>query len=169
MDNSAVWAVIWLALMVGLGSGELLMPGTFFLLPFALGALVAAITSLLGAGLLVSFPVFLIVSFVGFLAMRPLAKRLDASTPEVAGIGSNRLVGITGSVIEDIPAGAEDAGMVKVGPEEWKANTLEGVALGVGHKIRVLDVRGTRLVVEPAGFADDPELTWRSPDHPPLS
>lgn len=167
MDNPAVWAVIWLALMVGLGIGELSMAGTFFLLPFALGALLAAVVSLLGGGLAISFPVFLAASFAGFLGMRPLAKRLDASTPDVAGIGSSRLVGVTGSVIEDIPAGAEDAGMVKVGAEEWKANTLDGIALGAGHKIRVLDVRGTRLVVEPAGFGDDPELTWRSPDHPP--
>ncbi|MEL7156125.1 MAG: NfeD family protein, partial [Actinomycetota bacterium] len=81
MDNPALWAVIWLAVMVGLGIGELTMVGSFFLLPFAVGALLAAIVSLLGAGVAISFPVFLVASFVAFLGMRPLAKRLDANAP----------------------------------------------------------------------------------------
>lgn len=169
MDDPGLWAVIWLAMMVTLGVAELAMAGTFFLAPFALGALLAGIASLLGAGPAISFPLFLVSSFVGFLAMRPLARRLDANAPDVAGIGANRLVGVTGSVIEAIPAGAEDAGTVKVGAEEWKANTSGGTPLGVGQKIRVLDVRGTRLVVEPEAFTDDPTLTWPTPEQPPAS
>ena len=161
MENPSVWAVIWLALMAGLGIGELLMAGSFFLLPFALGALSAAIVSLLGAGPAISFPLFVGVSFVGFLGMRPLARRLDASTPDVAGIGANRLVGVTGNVIEAIPAGEHDSGLVRVGAEDWRANCVEGLALGVGQRIRVREIRGTRLLVEPAEFnefIDQPEL-----------
>ena len=37
----------------------------------------------------------------------------------------------------------------RVGAEEWKADTPEGVALPVGANIKVREVRGTRLVVEP--------------------
>lgn len=156
MDNPAIWAAIFLAVAAGFGIGEISMAGTFFLLPFAVGALAAAIVSLLGAPLIISFPLFLIVSFVVFLGFRPLAKRLDSDIPDVAGIGANRLVGVTGSVIEAIPPTPGDAGMVKVGAEEWKADTAEDVALPVGVKIRVVEVRGTRLVVEPD--ADMPEL-----------
>jgi len=159
MDNPTVWAGIFLAVSAGFGIGEIAMPGTFFLLPFAIGALVAAILSLLSAPLAVTLPVFLVVSFVVFLGFRPLARRLDASTPEVAGIGANRLVGVSGSVIEPIPATPGDAGMVKVGAEEWKAETIEDVGLPVGLKIRVVEVRGTRLVVEPAEVTGLTELT----------
>ncbi len=150
MDNPTVWAVIWLALTASFGVGELLMAGTFFLLPFAIGALVAAIVSLVGAPLIVSFPVFLISSLGAFLGMRPLAKRLDASTPDVAGIGANRLLGVAGTVIEAITPMDGQGGMVKVGAEEWKADSAAEFGLPVGVKIRVLEVRGTRLVVEPA-------------------
>lgn len=159
MDNPAVWAVIWLAVTAGFGLGELSMAGSFFLLPFALGALVAAIVSLVGAPVIVSFPLFLAVSFGAFLGLRPVAKRLDAATPDVAGIGANRLVGVTGSVIEEIPPGPAESGMVKVGAEEWRADAAADVGLPVGLKIRVLEVRGTRLMVEPAELSGLPELS----------
>ncbi|MCP3987592.1 MAG: NfeD family protein [Actinomycetia bacterium] len=159
MDNPTVWAVIWLALTAGFGVGELLMAGTFFLLPFALGALVAAIVSLLGAPLIVSFPVFLVSSLGAFFGMRPLAKRLEASTPEVAGIGANRLLGVAGTVIEAITAMDGQGGMVKIGTEEWKADSAAEFGLPVGMTIRVLEVRGTRLVVEPTELSDLQELS----------
>ncbi len=154
MDNPTLWAVIFLVVSAVFGIGEITMAGSFFLLPFAIGALVAAIVSLVGAPLAVSFPLFLVVSFLVFLGFRPLARRLDADAPDVAGIGSNRLLGVSGSVIEAIPATPGDAGMVKVGAEEWKADTPEGVALPVGAAIKVREVRGTRLVVEPAQLDD---------------
>lgn len=159
MDNPAVWAVFFLAVSAGFGIGEIAMAGTFFLLPFAIGSLVAAIISLLGIGLSISFPVFIAVSFAVFLGFRPLAKRLEHDTPDVAGIGANRLVGVTGNVIEAIPPNPGEAGMVRVGAEEWKADTAEDVALPVGLKVRVLEVRGTRLVVEPAEITGFHELT----------
>ncbi len=158
MDNPVLWAGIFLVLAAGFGIGELTMAGSFFLLPFAVGALAAAIVSLLSAPLLVSFPVFLIVSFLVFLGFRPLARRLDAATPDIAGIGANRLVGVTGSVIEEIPAAPGDAGMVRIGAEEWKADADAEVLVPVGTRIRVIEVRGTRLVVEPADIADLPDL-----------
>lgn len=159
MDNPAVWAGIFLAISAAFGIGEIAMPGTFFLLPFAIGALVAAILSLLSAPLAVTMPVFLVVSFVVFLGFRPLAKRLDASTPDVAGIGANRLVGVSGSVIEEIPSTRGDAGMVRVGAEEWRAETTDGVLIPVGAEIRVVEVRGTRLVVEPIEVTGLTELS----------
>ena len=42
MDSPAVWAFIWLAVAATFGVGEILVAGTFFLLPFAAGALAPA-------------------------------------------------------------------------------------------------------------------------------
>jgi len=150
MDNPAVWAVIWLAVSVGFGAGELMMPGSFFLLPFAVGALAATTVALLSAPLIVSFPVFIVVSFGAFLGLWPLARRLDATTPEIAGVGANRLIGATGRVIEAITPPPSNDGAVLVGTEEWKAVTTAGIAMPIGMAIRVLEVRGTRLIVEPS-------------------
>ena len=41
MEDSAVWAVIWLVAAAAFGIGEILIAGSFFLLPFAAGALAA--------------------------------------------------------------------------------------------------------------------------------
>lgn len=149
MENPGVWAAIYLAVAVGFGIGEMLLPSSLYLLPFAVGALASSIVSLMGAGPEVSFPLFLVASFAVFLGFRPLARRLDAALPDVAGIGSNRLIGVTGSVISAIPATPGAAGMVRVGTEDWRADTVYEMALPVGARVRVLEVRGTRLVVEP--------------------
>lgn len=160
MDDPTIWAVIWLSTMAAFGIGEMTMPGSFFLLPFAVGALAAAIVSLLSAPVVVGFAVFIAVSVGTFLGFRPLAKRLDATTPDVAGIGSNRLVGAVGTVTQTISHQPGVAGMVQVGTEEWKAEaSLPEVGLPAGTKIRVVEIKGTRLVVEPAEMAGFQELT----------
>lgn len=153
MTQSAIWAVIWLATAAVFGIGEILIAGSFFLMPFAIGALAAAITSLLGS-IVLSWLVFLVVSVATFFGMRPLARRLELNAPSVAGIGANRLVGAEGTVLAPIPATAGDAGMVKVGTEEWRADTRPGVAVAAGSKVRIIEIQGTRLVVEPIGVDD---------------
>ena len=124
MDNPTMWAVIWLAAMAGFGVGELLLAGSFFLLPFAVGSLAAAIVSLVGAPLVVSFPVFLVCSFATYLGMRPLARRMEASTPEVAGIGANRLLGVAGTVIATSSNAAPSIVTVSSEPKRMRSVTF---------------------------------------------
>ena len=149
MENPAVWAGIFLATAVGFAIAEIVLPSSFYLLPFAIGALVASVVSLFGAPPVISFPTFLVASFLVFLSFRPLARRLDATVPDVAGIGANRLIGTTGTVTQAIPGEHGPAGMVRVGAEEWRDDTVADQPLPVGARIRVREVRGTRLVVEP--------------------
>ncbi len=153
MSQSAIWAVIWLAAAAVFGIGEIMLAGSFFLMPFAVGGLAAALSTVFGSVLL-SWVVFLIVSVGSFFAMRPLARRLELNAPSVAGIGATRLVGAEGTVLAPIPATAGDAGMVKVGTEEWRADTRPGVAIAAGSKVRIVEIQGTRLVVEPADVDD---------------
>ncbi len=154
MSQSAVWALIWLAAAVAFGIGEMLMAGSFFLLPFAVGAVLAAIIAAVVPGVLWSWLAFVIGSVAAFAAMRPFAQRLQDNAPDVAGIGANRLVGAIGVVVSPISATPGVAGMVKVGTEEWRADTPPGIALSAGTKVRVLEVLGTRLLVEPTPFED---------------
>lgn len=158
MESPAIWAGIFLAVAAAFGIGEIAMPGSFFLLPFAIGGLTAAIISLLGAPLLVSFPIFIAMSFAVFLGLRPLARKMEADTPDVAGIGANRLVGTTGLVTTAIAATPGEAGMVKVAGEEWRADAVDELSIPDGSKIRVVAIRGTRVVVEPVGATELPEL-----------
>ncbi len=154
MEDSSIWAVIWLVAAATFGIGEILMAGSFFLLPFAAGALAAFLASVLTAPPLMSWLVFLVASVGSFVAMRPLARRLETRSPAVAGIGANRLEGATGVVMAPISATPGDAGLVRVGTEEWRADTRAGVAISAGTKIEVIEVQGTRLLVQPVGIDD---------------
>jgi len=154
MSQSAVWVMIWLTVAAVFGIGEMLMAGSFFLLPFAVGALLAALVAALVSGALWSWLAFIIGSVGAFMAMRPMAQRLDENAPEIAGVGANRLIGVIGVVTQPISATPGDAGMVRVGSEVWRADSPSGVALSLGSKVRVTEVHGTRLMVEPAPYED---------------
>ena len=58
--------------------------------------------------------------------------------------GAEALVGRTAVVVEDL----SPEGLVKLDGELWRAKCLHGTARR-GEKVRVVEVRGTRLLVEP--------------------
>ena len=150
MDDPILWGGIWFAVAVLLAGGEIASPGTFFLAPFALGAAVAGIASFFGLPVIITFVIFFITSVVAFVAMRPLARKLDLDFPNPTGIGANRLIDHSGVVSTTIPAGGSGTGMVKLGGEEWRAQGRDGMGVPTGTDIRVIAVEGTRVVVEPA-------------------
>ena len=176
--------------------GELSAPGTFFLLPFAIGAAAAAVLAFAGVDVAIELVVFIVVSLVALAGFRKLAHRLDRNEP-TEGIGSKRLIGQPARVIEAID-GAHDLGTVRVDREEWRAESGDGAAIAVGSQVKIVEVRGTRVVVFPvdplppaaggpadatattgsasasAGSEDDaadaepdPDLEPDSPDHTP--
>jgi membrane protein implicated in regulation of membrane protease activity len=147
MDDPEVWRWIWLITAVVAGAGEMLTTG-FFLLPFAVGALAAALLAFLGVAVAWQLVAFAVVTVVVFLALRPIAHRLDRSVPDVQGVGAKRLVGVGALVLEDIPAG--QFGMIRVGSEEWRAESVDGQPIPAGTTVTVRDVQGTRARVEPA-------------------
>jgi len=146
MDDGIVFAIIFLGLAATLGIGELLLTGTFFLVPFAVGALLAAGFSLISpwAGVVA----FILGSAAAFFALKPLARRLDDSTPNPSGVGANRLVGEAGVVLEQIPGGPSQTGLVRIGREKWRAESSSGAGIGVGQTINVIEVVGTRVIVD---------------------
>lgn len=154
MSESALWATIWLTAAAVFGIGEMLLAGSFFLLPFAAGALMAGLVAAIIPGPLWSWLAFIIGSLGAFTAMRPMARRLDENAPETAGVGANRLIGAVGVVTEPISATPGDAGMVKVGSEDWRADSPAGIPISLGAKVEVTEVHGTRLIVVPAPYQD---------------
>lgn len=148
MDEPETWRWIWLVATVVFALGEMTTPGSFFLLPFAIGAGVAAILAFAGVVLGIEWLAFVGVSAGVFLALRPLARKLDKQGAS-EGIGAKRLINQTAVVLEDIP-GDHELGMVRVHREEWRAESIDGTPIPAGVTVVVLDQRGTRLVVEPA-------------------
>ena len=159
------WRWIWLAAMVVFGIGEMGVAGSFFLAPFAIGAAVAAVLAFAGVDLGIEWAAFLGVSVVVFLALRPVARRLDAEGP-VLGVGSHRQVGQRARVIEPID-GEHDHGVVMLGRERWRAESADGRPIPVQTTVVVTEVRGTRVVVSPAYDGRPPHaLPERPPEQP---
>jgi len=139
--------VIWLIVAVVFGVGEIFTLG-FFLAPFAGGALVAAIVSGAGAGDIVSWIAFLVVSLTLLAALRPVAIRHLRQAPRLR-TGTAALVGRTGVVMERI-SNDEGVGCVRIDGEVWTARAFdEDEVIEAGKRVQVLEIRGaTALVAE---------------------
>ena len=145
METPEAWRWAWLAATAVFAIGEMVTPGSFFLAPFAVGALVASILAFLGVGVGVEWVVFLIVSIATLAALRPMARRLDRNAID-RGVGARRLVGSRATVLQAIPGEAE-LGMVRVDREEWRAQSTDGSPIAAGTVVRIADVQGTRVIV----------------------
>jgi membrane protein implicated in regulation of membrane protease activity len=139
--------VIWLIVAVVFGVGEIATLG-FFLAPFAGGALVAALVSGAGAGAVLSWAVFLVVSLTLLAALRPVALRHMKQAPRLR-TGTAALVGRTGMVVERI-SNDEGVGCVKIDGEVWTARAFdEDQVIEAGKRVQVLEIKGaTALVAE---------------------
>ncbi|MFZ6004795.1 MAG: NfeD family protein [Actinomycetota bacterium] len=146
MDEPEQWRWIWLGAAVLFGMGEMATPGAFFLAPFAIGAAVAAALAFGDVPLAGEWAVFVGISVASFAALRPLARRLDRHGAS-DGVGSRRLIGREGVVIEDIEP--TQSGRVRVDQEEWRADSGDRSPLTTGTTVRVSEVEGTRLIVTP--------------------
>lgn len=143
------WRWIWLVGALLCLVGEMATPGSFILLPFGIGALSASLLAFADVSVGVEWVVFVAVSAATLLGFRPLSRRLDRMTEDV-GIGARRLVGQEAIVLADIP-GSGEVGLVRIDREEWRAESTDGTPIPAGVKVRVADVRGTRVVVSPLG------------------
>jgi membrane protein implicated in regulation of membrane protease activity len=140
-----VW-VIWLIAACVLGVGEM-HQGSFYLAPFALGALLAAIAGLIGAGAGISAVVFAIASVLVFATLRPIARRHRRLPPAIR-TGAAALVGRPAVVLERI-ANQEGVGCVRIdGGEVWTARSYdENEVIDAGERVEVVEIRGATALV----------------------
>jgi membrane protein implicated in regulation of membrane protease activity len=140
-----VW-VIWLIAACVLGIGEM-HQGGFYLAPFAAGAGLAAIASLVGAGALAAAIVFVAASALVFTTLRPVAQRHRRLPPSIR-TGAAALVGRPAIVLERI-ANDEGVGCVKIdGGEVWTARSYdEDEVIDAGERVEVVEIRGATALV----------------------
>ena len=139
-----VW-IIWLIAAGVLGVGEM-HQGAFYLAPFALGAALAAVVSLLGAGAAVSAVVFVAASAIVFATLRPGARRHRQLPPSIR-TGAAALVGRPAIVLERI-ANDEGVGCVRIGGEVWTARSYDDdEVFDAGERVEVVEIRGATALV----------------------
>ena len=141
-----VWRWIWLGAAALFVVGEILLTGSFFLLPFGIGAAVATVVAFAGAEATWQWLAFVIASAVAFAALRPLSRRM-ASESNPVGVGAGRLLGETGVVTSAPDASTGRLGTVRIGREDWHAESDDGRPLDDGEEITVVRIEGTRAVV----------------------
>lgn len=142
-----VWRWIWLVTSATFIVGEIAMAGTFFLLPFGVGAAAATAVAFAGANATWQWLVFVLVSVAAFAAIQPMARRMKRGGNPV-GVGADRLVGETGVVVTDLSPDPEHLGTVRIGREEWHAETPDRGHLPAGTSVEVVRIEGTRAVVQ---------------------
>jgi membrane protein implicated in regulation of membrane protease activity len=137
--------IVWIVAGCVLGAGEM-HTGGFFLAPFALGALVAALVSLAGVGLPLALLVFLLTSLLVLLTLRPVARRHLQHPPRIR-TGAAALVGADAVVLERI-ANQEGVGCVRIGGEVWTARSYDdGEVIPAGERVQVVEIRGATALV----------------------
>lgn len=139
--------IVWLIIAGAFGVGEMLTTG-FFLAPFALGAGLAAAVDAAGAGSLPSLGVFVLVSLLTLVVLRPIALSHVKMPPHLR-TGSAALVGKQAVVLERID-GLDGAGRIRIDGEVWSARAFDdGRVFEPGARVEVVDIKGaTALVME---------------------
>lgn len=139
-----LWRWVWIGAAIILGIGEMLTAG-LFMLPFAIGAIAAGVLAFFNVYVWVQVVVFLVVSIAALAGLRRFAWR--ESEPQFA-VGAKRYVDAHATVTEAVDRVA-GTGRVRMETELWRATTDLDETIEPGVEVKVMDVRGARLVVEP--------------------
>ena len=136
---------VWVVLMIGFLVVEGLAPGLVSIW-FALGALAALISALLGAQIWLQVVWFVVVSILALIATRPLVKKyVNSRTQET---NADMLIGQECIVTETIDK-LHGTGAVSVAGKEWTARTDETERIIEKGSVAVIErIEGVKLIVK---------------------
>jgi membrane protein implicated in regulation of membrane protease activity len=119
----------------------------FLLVCFALGCLVSAAVAFLGLGLEVQFLLFSVTSIAAIFGLRPLFQSRFARGRHAVKTNVDALVGKIGVVSERIEQHPQ-GGRALVEGEDWWAVSQDDAIVEAGQRVKVIQVDGSKLVVE---------------------
>lgn len=114
---------------------------------FAVGALCAAVSSLITSSVLVQVIVFIVVTCGTLIATKPLVDKYKKGHKEVK-TNSDRFIGQTGVMLTDIDT-LEAVGQLKVSGEVWTAKLKNPTPVKKDDKVKILAIEGVKMIVEP--------------------
>lgn len=138
-------AIIWLIVAIILAIIELSTLGLVTIW-FAIGAIFAMISALLGANIWVQLICFIIVSIAILLSVRPLAEKYvnrNTKKTNIDAVVGRRLVAKTD--IDNI----HGKGKIDMDGSIWLAqSSVDEIVINAGEEVRVVKVVGAKLIVE---------------------
>lgn len=157
-----IWPWIWLATAIVFALVELVVVGgSFIILPWAVSAFVTAILAFYDVRIEIQWAVFVFGGAILFALMYQWALKFMRESTMEPGVGADRLVGLT--AIVTTPIVLDDTarrGRVTVAGEVWGVADPDR-AIPLGSKVRVVAMKGTRVVVAP--LSPDQETAWPRP------
>lgn len=139
MEIWQIWAIVAILFIVG----EIFTSG-FALICFAVGCVGGAIAAAAGATLEWQLGVFAIATFVAFLCVRPLLRKL--SSKDEVPTNADALIGRTAKVTECIEVGG--TGRVAIDGDFWQAVSDEKTDIVEGEKVEVISRDSIILTVK---------------------
>ncbi len=145
-----VWPWIWLSTAVIFALVELVVVGgSFIILPWAASAFFAAILAFYDVAIEIQWATFVFGGAVLFAFLYRWAQRFMKEHTMAPGVGADRLVGLTAIVTAPIvPDDTRRRGRVTIDGEIWGVADPDR-AIPTGAKVRVVAMKGTRVVVSP--------------------
>ena len=146
LDAESLQRIVWLVLLLlfmGVEAASVGLTSVWF----AAGALCALIAALLGGPLWIQIALFLAVSALCLLAVRPLAKRHLNSRVEPT--NADRVIGEQAQVTEGID-NIHGKGAVVIRGVVWTARSEDGSPVPAGTLVKVLRIEGVKVFVERA-------------------
>lgn len=141
-DGLEGWQWFFVVATFTLLVGEMVTAG-FFVLPFALGAAATTLLSFAKVEPPALIIVFILVSLLGLWGLREFAYKDDDS---IEPVGATRYVDQTAVVTEAIN-GVGTVGRVRFETESWMAVAEGNQFIPADSVVRIVEVRGVRLVV----------------------
>lgn len=134
----------WLIVFVVFAALELVSLGMTCIW-FAIGALAACVTSLFTGNWIIQAMVFIIVTAVVLILLRPIAVKHINGKAEKTNIES--IEGKIGKVISDID-NINAKGMVKIDGMDWTARSQGNEVIKEGTLVEVTSVEGVKVIVK---------------------
>lgn len=122
-----------------------LMNGDFFIMCFAIGCVVSAVTSAFTDSLTVQIIVFAIITLLCLFFVRPVALRYFHRGEDTRVSNADALIGRKAVVADAIPA--DGYGYVKVDGDEWRAKSADGSAIASGSDVRIVKMESIIVTV----------------------
>lgn len=137
--------LLWLIVAIAFALAEIATAG-FFLIWFAVGALVALISSFFTSSLIVQTTIFIVISLLLTLTLTKFFSQKYAKK-DTTPTNIDALIGHTGIVTQAIGPTPHQTGLVKLDGEMWTALTLSGEELLEGTTVSVNEIKGVRIIV----------------------
>ena len=139
-----VYQIVWLALLIIFAVAEAATVGLTSVW-FAIGSLGALVCALAGGNIWLQLGIFIVLSLVCLVALRPLAKKYLNTRVEPT--NADRVIGQEARVTQDID-NIQGTGAVTIGGVTWTARSEHDTHIPAGVMVRVLRIEGVKVMVE---------------------